>query len=162
MRFVEDYGVHQELVLLRQCVSELAVSKIVMSVPAESRFYVTDCKTTSDNSCVFPFKYKGKTYSTCTRDESVNGIPWCATKVDRSGNVVRWWWEDCKEECPGTSFDFGGCYFGDLFNAQGKCINKRRAINLERKFGSGVLQTIKLDRSSSGQEEAPKCLPNFN
>ena len=89
MKFVEDHGVHQEIVLLRQCVSDLAVSKILMSVPAESRFYVTDCKTTSGKSCVFPFKHKGKTYSTCTRDESVNGMPWCATKVDRSDASIR-------------------------------------------------------------------------
>lgn len=124
-----------------------------MIVPLQPRFYVTECKTITDNNCVFPFKYKGKKYSKCTKDESVNGMPWCATKVDRSGKVVNGKWEDCKEGCPGTSFD--SC-FGDLFNANGKCISKRRAITLERKIKSGS-QTLQLDRSPSGQEEAPKC-----
>ena len=48
MRFVEDYGVPQEIVLLRQCVSDLAVSKILMSVPAESRQVSRPTESSSD------------------------------------------------------------------------------------------------------------------
>jgi len=117
-----------------------------------------ECKTVKDNTCVFPFKYKGKTYNQCTKDESVNGMPWCATRVDRSGNVLNGKWEDCEEGCPGTSYD--SC-FGDLFNANGKCINERRAITLERKIKSGS-QTILLDRAPSDQEKAPGCSLIFN
>jgi len=119
---------------------------------------VTECKTVTDNTCVFPFKFKGKTYNKCTKDESVNGMPWCATRVDRSGNVLNGKWEDCEEGCPGTSYD--SC-FGDLFNANGKCINERRAITLERKIKSGS-QTIQLDRAPSDQEKAPECSLIFN
>ena len=35
-------------------------------------------KTGSRKNCVFPFKYKGKTYNECTTDHSDNGKPWCA------------------------------------------------------------------------------------
>ena len=85
-------------------------------------------------------------------------MPWCATRVDRSGNVLNNKWEDCEEGCPGTSYD--SC-FGDLFNANGKCINERRAITLERKIKSGS-QTIQLDRAPSDQEKAPECSLIFN
>ena len=88
----------------------------------------------------------------------MNGMPWCATRVDRSGNVVNGKWEDCEEGCPGTSYD--GC-FGDLFNANGKCINERRATTLERKIKSGS-QTIQLDRAPSDQQKAPLCTLIFN
>ncbi len=33
--------------------------------------------------CVFPFKYKGRSYLECTADHSVNGKQWCATEVSR-------------------------------------------------------------------------------
>ena len=113
----------------------------------------TECKTVSGNDCVFPFKFKGKTYNKCTKAESVNGMPWCATKVDRSGKVVNGKWDDCQDECPGTSYD--GC-LGDLFNANGRCINQRKAVTLERKIKSGS-ETIQLDNAPSGQEKATKC-----
>merc|ERR1719219_1708010 len=31
--------------------------------------------------CVFPFKYKGRTYHRCTSEYSTNGASWCATSV---------------------------------------------------------------------------------
>ncbi len=34
--------------------------------------------------CVFPFKFKGRTYLECTADHSVNGKEWCATEVRRN------------------------------------------------------------------------------
>ncbi|XP_040580268.1 uncharacterized protein [Lepeophtheirus salmonis] len=41
------------------------------------------CTTTDGNSCIFPFVYNGKTYSTCTVVDN-SGTPWCATSVDAS------------------------------------------------------------------------------
>ena len=42
--------------------------------------------------CVFPFRYKGRTYTKCTDYESTNGQPWCATKVDSDGWVLDHKW----------------------------------------------------------------------
>ena len=39
------------------------------------------CRTTQDKDCIFPFKFQGRFYKSCTRDYSENRAPWCATKV---------------------------------------------------------------------------------
>ena len=62
------------------------------------------CQTIEENSdivkdCVFPFRYKGKKYSTCTTFDSENGKAWCATKIDSNGNVVTGKWGDCLQGC---------------------------------------------------------------
>ena len=46
----------------------------------------------SGTACMFPFKYFGKEYHTCTLDyaDSVTGgKPWCVTKVDKKGKWDR-------------------------------------------------------------------------
>ena len=60
----------------------------------------SECKAVGGEDCIFPFKFKGKTYTSCTTAESVNGAAWCATKVDSDDNVVRNFWKDCEEGCP--------------------------------------------------------------
>ena len=65
-------------------------------------FYFTDCKTISNKKCIFPFKFKGTEYIECTTVESENNQPWCASEVDRNGNVVNGKWEDCNYDCPGN------------------------------------------------------------
>merc|ERR1711971_144390 len=51
------------------------------------------CSTTSGDVCIFPFTYKGQTYTKCTFTNSPT--PWCATMVDQSGNAVTNRWGDC-------------------------------------------------------------------
>jgi len=51
------------------------------------------CLTTSDSKdpgakCVFPFKYKGKTYTGCPPVLGNPGRTWCSTKTDSDGNHV--------------------------------------------------------------------------
>ncbi len=45
--------------------------------------------------CVFPFKYKGRSYVSCTSDHSANLAEWCATEVRPDGEVVHGQWGDC-------------------------------------------------------------------
>ena len=60
-------------------------------------------------NCIFPFKYEGKTYNKCTKDNSENGKSWCAFKVNRAGVAVNGKWADCNEGCPGLGkFGLGG------------------------------------------------------
>ena len=82
------------------------------------RYFFTECKTVKGNNCIFPFKYKGKSYSSCTKVESANGAGWCATQVDRAGQVVRNRWEDCGLGCPGMEQGDTGipCTSDGLFN----------------------------------------------
>ena len=47
--------------------------------------------------CVFPFIYKNKKYTGCSKD--VKGKWWCATKVDLKGNMKTDKWARCNEYC---------------------------------------------------------------
>ena len=50
--------------------------------------------------CVFPFTYSGEVFNTCTRKNSENGRPWCATAVDKmTGEVMLGNWGDCDKTC---------------------------------------------------------------
>ena len=48
--------------------------------------------------CVFPFKRNGKTYNSCATASDGKG-PYCATKVDSNGNLVKDNWARCNEYC---------------------------------------------------------------
>jgi len=52
--------------------------------------------TTKSGPCVFPFKYKGKTYDECTTVRN-SGVPWCATKVNSNGEYVEY--GNCERMC---------------------------------------------------------------
>jgi hypothetical protein len=106
-------------------------------------------------SCIFPFTYKGETHNKCTNAGSDNGAVWCATNVDKNGEVVRNTWEDCDEGCPGTAFE---CNESFLFNVDGKCVNGTSAPSLLRELASGPLAGS-LDHlpDEFTQKEAPVC-----
>merc|ERR1719158_2412646 len=77
------------------------------------------CKTLTSETCVFPFKYQGVTYSQCTYTDSP--MPWCATSVDSQGTVQNNKWGDCD-----TSSPFSGCQvetlsFSPCNTPQGEC-----------------------------------------
>jgi len=63
------------------------------------------CRTTGGGRknapCIFPFKYKGKSYTKCVwqKDEPQ---PWCSTKVTKLGFHVgkQGQWGHCNEHCP--------------------------------------------------------------
>ena len=46
--------------------------------------------------CVFPFKYEGKTYTSCTLDGN-SGIKWCATSLNSDGTILDY--GDCSPDC---------------------------------------------------------------
>ena len=52
-------------------------------------------------TCVFPFKYHGKSYDGCTLENADDGIPWCSTEVDSQGVHVgtQGKWGHCGQEC---------------------------------------------------------------
>ena len=54
-------------------------------------------------NCVFPFKLGGAVYSECTLQSSYDGILWCSTLTDKSGNHVsgQGKWGHCAPECSG-------------------------------------------------------------
>ena len=63
----------------------------------------TDCKTTAGDHCIFPFNYKGVTYTGCTKD---GDSTWCATKTGSGwwkGNVRKW------GRCDAATCPMDGC-----------------------------------------------------
>ena len=66
----------------------------------------TKC-TTNDSvkdknkSCQFPFQHKKKIYTECTKDGSKDGVPWCATKVNKKLRYKKGKWGNCNlKTCP--------------------------------------------------------------
>ena len=53
--------------------------------------------------CVFPFRYNGQTFDRCTGTDASGNAVWCATEVDKDGDVIEGRWGDCNEGCPGAS-----------------------------------------------------------
>merc|ERR1712154_450464 len=60
----------------------------------------TDSGPQSGQSCVFPFRYNGVVYSTCTTEGQAQ--PWCATSVDTAGDFQDGQYGFCPSSCPYT------------------------------------------------------------
>lgn len=71
------------------------------------------CTTVGSNPepCVFPFKYGGQTFNRCTSTDAAAGSVWCATQVDKNGEVIEGKWGDCNLGCPGASMEKELCFF---------------------------------------------------
>jgi len=87
-----------------------------------------ECQAVVNNdylACVFPFKYKGRTYTECTTADSENGKAWCAVEVDSNRVAVTGRWGDCLEhQC---SINGTKC---DTFNLNGRCIPTNARIGI--------------------------------
>lgn len=71
--------------------------------------------------CVFPFRYKGRAYDSCTTVDSANGQPWCATAVDNSNTALNNRLGDCNTGCPGTD---NPCTQDDIYHQPGECVDQ--------------------------------------
>ena len=100
MSSVEVHGISLGTVPLAPGVSDNVVNIFDLLKRVSPILKYSECKSVGGEDCIFPFKFKGKTYTSCTTTESVNGAAWCATKVDSDDNVVRNFWKDCEEGCP--------------------------------------------------------------
>ena len=103
--------------------------------------------------CVFPFKFKGKTYASCTKDNTVSGNAWCATEVDSTGTVVDGKWGECDSSCNDQQY----CQQNDFFNQEGRCI--QRDI-VEPQLQVQVVR-YKIDENCYGHKHntTNKCVP---
>ncbi len=59
-------------------------------------------KVPSGTRCVFPFSFRGVTYNECILVGATDGVPWCSTQIDGSGEHVRGTWAHCGTSCPGS------------------------------------------------------------
>merc|ERR1712048_402291 len=54
----------------------------------------------SGQACVFPFRYNGVVYTSCTTEGQAQ--PWCATSVDTAGDFQDGQYGFCPSSCPYT------------------------------------------------------------
>jgi len=74
---------------------------------ALSRLDDLDKKEDGNPSCVFPFTYKGKTYTRCTTDDASTLKPWCSYGSQyREGHEDGWGY--CEEGI--GKYEFLGCF----------------------------------------------------
>merc|ERR1719239_1942301 len=85
--------------------TELDFNQIVQEFEAElesehddGEIKVSQCKTTSGENCVFPFKWASQQYSKCTF-AGANEKAWCSTKTDDLGNHVKENFGECPTTC---------------------------------------------------------------
>ena len=80
--------------------------RCIQFLTKNSHLYPLECKTVSgpdDNKpCIFPFRFKGINYHTCTLEQATNGAPWCSTRVDKYGNHIggQGNYGECAPNCP--------------------------------------------------------------
>jgi len=103
--------------------------------------------------CIFPFKFKGKEYKTCTTDHSENGKPWCAYQVDPDNVVVDGKWGDCEGE--GCGIDGGQSCKEFDFNYSGKCVPQSTKSAIIGSFGNP--RTYNLRDGIAEGKEIRKC-----
>merc|ERR1711936_151338 len=60
----------------------------------------TDSGPQSGQSCVFPFRYNGVVYTTCTTEGQTQA--WCSTSVDTAGDFQAGQYGFCPSSCPST------------------------------------------------------------
>ena len=76
----------------------IMIVKIFMILVCFNYCQSKKCKPVAKYRCQFPFKFKSKTYNSCTKVEN-NGIDWCATTVHKTTLEARKW-GNCTESCP--------------------------------------------------------------
>ena len=75
------------------------------------------CKTDGSGKdknepCEFPFKFRRSLHNGCITEGSKDGIPWCATAVDKNGHQVKGKWGNCEENtCQPLDFRARGILF---------------------------------------------------
>ena len=90
------------------------------------------CETIAGDQCLFPFTYQGRTYYSCTVEDSDNGSPWCAVQV-RPGprrTVMPGKWDDCSPDCPG--YDLSGFWI----------LVTPTIANFKQQFHGGIVRNI--------------------
>merc|ERR1712020_474948 len=70
----------------------------------EEEISVPSCTTTSgpypSQPCVFPFRYNGITYSSCTTQDK--SAAWCSTNTTLAGTHIPGYFGYCPSSCPGA------------------------------------------------------------
>lgn len=63
---------------------------------------MTNAGASPNSKCIFPVIYQGKIFTSCTRFDDPDDVPWCSTLVDENGRHVshQGKWGYCGSRCP--------------------------------------------------------------
>jgi len=128
----------------------------ILLIGLNVKFSSGSCKTVDDQSCIFPFESKGKTYNGCTDDQDT-GKFWCRTRLVTSESGKKRNWGYCQTNCKVTAVHDGfvtdGGALGDKRCHEGEiCMGKTACPDYtrykEKKFAPGetkaaLLRTLK-------------------
>ena len=56
------------------------------------------CVASNNKQCRFPFKFRRKTFASCTSDFDPDSRPWCATEINSNGEQIEFAY--CSSTCP--------------------------------------------------------------
>ena len=65
----------------------------------------------ADQACVFPFRYNGVTYTTCTTQDKDQA--WCSTNTTLAGTHIPGYYGNCPSSCPGAESEGNTCNEAD-------------------------------------------------
>jgi len=109
------------------------------------------CITEQGTECVFPFKARGTSFSTCTYEGGFTK-PWCSTKVDTNGDTVLGNWGDCPTNDPNCPIDRDSLVNTDTTSASQECPSVPVRMSLD----------IANSAMNSAIEKAKQMGKNFN
>lgn len=115
------------LLLVLLAASDCVFSELCVTLPTQDG-------TSRPERCQFPFRYKGKTFDSCTDEGDVSGKPWCSTQVDKENVHVSGsgHWGHCDlRACSFTSFKTS--------NQKQQCITVRNAWIVKQTVTRSVL-----------------------
>ena len=108
--------------------------------------HYTECRTTDNKHCLFPFRYKGRLFSSCITLDSSDS--WCSLNTDENDNHI----DDgnsrgeCRESCLvqncpiGFFWQNGNCYHISAMTSIDLVTDSEKAEQVCHEFGSRLYQ----------------------
>ncbi len=80
--------------------AHIVAKKILTNISAFTCFAM-EIQSNKTKPCVFPFKFKNRTYNGCTNIDNPNSLTWCPTKVHDNGKHFSsdGFWGECSGNC---------------------------------------------------------------
>ena len=127
---------------------------------------VPTCTTESgpypDEACVFPFRYNGVTYTSCTTQDKDQA--WCSTKTTLAGTHTPGFYGYCPSTCPGAESNTTSCSdaaSGETFvSGRGTCFCNNGVMDCSTACTPGELFSVDCNTCVCNSVGEPTCTTN--
>merc|ERR1719392_448330 len=132
----------------------------------EEQIIVPSCTTDSGpysgNPCVFPFRYNGVTYTSCTTQDK--SAAWCSTKTTLAGTHVPGYYGFCPSSCPGAEANTTSCSEADsgetFVSGRSTCACNNGVLDCSSTCTPGELFTVDCNTCIFNSQGEPTCTTN--